>query len=98
MSELRFEWDERKNAANRRKHGVTFEEAQTVFADEHALLLEDPEHSDADERFVLLGLSATLRALVVCHCFRGREEVIRIISARKATAKERRQYTSRWMR
>ncbi len=98
MAELRFEWDERKNADNNRKHGVTFEEAQTVFADEHALLLEDPGHSDVEDRFVLLGLSASLRALVVCHCLREEQEIIRIISARKATAKERAQYTSRWMR
>ncbi len=77
---------------------MTFEEAQTVFSDEHALLLEGAEHSDDEERFVLLGLSASLRALVVCHCFREKEDVIRIISARKATAKERRQYTSRWLR
>ncbi len=69
-----------------------------MFADEHALLLEDPGHSDAEERFVLLGLSASLRALVVCHCMEEKQEVIRIISAHKATAEERSQCTSRWMR
>ena len=70
MKRLRFEWDERKAAANRRKHGVSFEEAQTVFLDEDALLRPDEEHSDDEERFVLLGLSAQLRTLVVCHCYR----------------------------
>ncbi len=98
MAGLRFEWDEQKNTANRRKHGVSFEEAQTVFADEHALLLDDPGHPDGEKRFILLGLSASLRALVVCHCLREKQEVIRIVSARKAAAKERSQYTSRWLR
>ena len=69
-----------------------------MFADEHALLLEDPGHSESEDRFVLLGLSASLRALVVCHCCREGGEVIRIISARKATAKERSQYERRWMK
>lgn len=64
MAEPRFEWDPRKNAANKRKHGVSFEEAQTVFADEHALLLDDPDHSEAEDRFILLGLSAAFRILV----------------------------------
>jgi uncharacterized DUF497 family protein len=89
---LRFGWDPRKNRANRIKHGVTFEEAQTVFLDEHALLIDDPEHSDDEDRFVLLGLSSTLRALVVCHCYRHGGDVIRIISARKADPSERAQY------
>ena len=92
MSSLRFEWDEAKNASNRRKHGVSFEEAETVFADEGALLIDDPEHSGAEDRFVLLGLSARLRALVVCHCLREEDALIRIISARKADRSERAQY------
>jgi uncharacterized DUF497 family protein len=92
MADLRFSWDQRKNAANRRKHGVSFEEAMTVFSDESALLLDDPDHSDKEDRFVLLGLSASLRTLVVCHCYRERSDVIRIISARKATKAERGQY------
>ncbi len=96
MSELRFEWDPAKAAANRRKHGVGFEEAQTVFSDEYALLLEDPEHSTAEDRFILLGLSAALRVLVVVHCYRVREDVIRIISARRATRHERDSYARRW--
>ena len=95
MPDLRFEWDERKNRANQRKHGVAFEEAQTVFYDERAVLIADPD-SDEEDRFLLLGLSATLRALVVCHCYREQDEVIRIISAWKATRSERRQYDERW--
>lgn len=95
MSDLGFEWDKRKSAANQRKHGVSFNEAATVFYDEHALFMADPEHSDLEDRFVLLGLSGTLRALVVCHCYRG-EDAIRIISARKATRKEREIYNQRY--
>jgi uncharacterized DUF497 family protein len=71
VAELRFEWNPDKSAANARKHGVTFDEAESVFADEQALLIDDPEHSAAEERFVLLGLSAMLRVLVVVHCYRG---------------------------
>ena len=97
MSELRFEWDPAKAAANERKHGVSFAEAETVFSDEHALVLEDPDHSALDdERFVLLGLSAGLRVLVVVHCYRAPDDTIRLISARKATPPERRQYAARW--
>jgi uncharacterized DUF497 family protein len=98
MAGLRFEWDERKSLANQRKHGVSFEEAETVFWDDHALLLDDPGHSDDEDRFVLIGLSAAVRALVVCHCYRESDEVIRLISARKATRAEREQYNSRWLR
>jgi uncharacterized DUF497 family protein len=94
VAALRFEWDERKNASNRRKHGVSFEEAQSVFYDEQAVLIKDPEESE--ERFVLLGLSSTLRTLVVCHCYREGSEVIRIISARKADRRERSDYERRW--
>ena len=95
MAELRFEWDDRKDAANRRTHGVSFEEAQTVFSDEHALLIPDPDHSEPEERFVLLGLSSALRTLVVCHCYRHGTH-IRILSARKANRGEREQYERRW--
>jgi uncharacterized protein len=93
---LRFEWDERKNTANRRKHGVSFEEAQTTFADEHGLLIDDPEHSDAEDRFVLLGMSSALRVLIVCHCYRSGGDVIRIISARRADRQEQADYSERW--
>ena len=96
--EIRFEWDQRKSAANERKHGVSFEEAATVFADENALLISDPEHSDGEDRFILLGLSSSLLVLVVCHCHREDEMKIRIISARKATRAERGQYAERYKR
>ena len=88
MSTLRFEWDDRKAAANVKKHGVKFEEAKSVFVDERAKLIDDPDHSETEGRFVLLGLSSAIRLLLVCHCYRGEGNVIRIISARKATAKE----------
>lgn len=96
MSSLRFEWDERKNASNRRKHGVSFEEAQSAFADEFGLVIDDPEHSLDEERFVLLGMSSALRLLVVCHCVRDAGDVIRLISARRADVQERRDYKARW--
>ena len=96
MPAPRFEWDPRKDAENQRKHGVSFEEARTVFADEYALLLDDPDHSRGEERFILLGLSARFRVLVVVHAYRESEDTIRIISARKATRRERQQYDARW--
>jgi uncharacterized DUF497 family protein len=92
MSMLRFEWDDRKAAANAKKHGVSFEEAKSVFVDERAKLIDDPDHSEDEDRFVLLGLSSVLRLLLVCHCYRSESRVIRIISARKASAKESRSY------
>ena len=95
MPELRFEWDERKNVRNRRAPGVAFEEARTVFLDEHALLIPDPDHATQHDGFILLGLSAVLRELVVCHCSRSGEDVVRLISARKAGALERSAYHHR---
>ena len=95
MSAPRFVWDPRKARENAQKHGVTFEEAQTVFLDDYAILIDDPDHSEAEERFLLLGVSSRLRLLVVCHCYREEEEVIRLISARKADGVERRQYRER---
>jgi uncharacterized DUF497 family protein len=95
MVELRFEWDPKKAAANLAKHGVSFEEAQTAFSDEGALLLEDSHAADAEDRFVLLGLSSRLRVLVVVHCYRETETMIRLISARKADRLERQQYVQR---
>ena len=92
MDELRFAWDEKKNRANQRKHGVSFQEAQTAFYDENAKVYSDPDHSEDESRFLLLGLSIRLRTLVVCHCFREAESVIRIISARKANKLEERDY------
>ena len=96
MSELRFEWDHAKALANRRKHRVSFEEAETIFLDESAVLIDDPDHSGAEERFLLVGLSSTLRVLTVAHCYRKADDVIRIISARKATRNERVTYGRRW--
>ena len=96
MSDLRFEWDARKDAANRRKHGISFVEAETVFSDENALLLDDPGHSASEDRFLLLGLSSVLRLLVVSHTYREGDDIIRLISARKATRAERAQYDQRW--
>jgi len=92
---LRIEWDPPKAAANRRKHGVTFEEARSVFIDDDALLIADPEHSAAEDRFVLLGMSARLRVLVVIHAYREREDVVRLISARKADRNEQLAYSRR---
>ncbi len=88
MNGIRFEWDEAKNRANRRKHGVSFEEAQTVFLDENAIRFYDPDHSADEDRFLMLGISIRLRVLVVCRCFRVGESTIRIISARKANKRE----------
>ena len=92
MSSLSFEWDQRKSAANAKKHGVSFEEAKSVFVDERAKLINDPDHSDDEDRFVLLGLSGALRLLLVCHCYRFDGNVIRIISARKASSHESKSY------
>ena len=91
MDEPTFEWDETKNAANRRKHGVSFEEARSAFADELGRLAYDPDHSETEDRFVLMGMSDRLRLLIVCHCEKD-AETIRIISARPASPYERRQY------
>ena len=95
MAPVRFEWHSAKAAANLRKHGVSFDEAETVFSDDHALLLDDPDHSDEEDRFLLLGLSAALRVLLVVHCYRREGAAIRLISARKATSTERAQYRAR---
>ena len=92
MTELRFEWDSTKSASNAKKHGIGFDEAKSIFADERAKLIADPEHSDDEDRFILLGLSTKLRLLVVCHCYRGKNNIIRIISARKATTVESKDY------
>ena len=87
-----FEWNARKAFLNKKKHRISFDEAKTVFFDENALVIHDPEHSNDEERFIILGLSAAVNLLVVCHCFRYKESVIRIISARKATKRESMQY------
>ena len=91
MSDLIFDWDPNKNASNKRKHGVSFEEAKTVFTDQFARLIADPDHSDEEDRFILLGTSIHSRLLVVCHCIRS-NDTIRFVSARKADKPEREVY------
>jgi len=92
MNKLQFEWDSRKKKTNIKKHGVSFDEARTVFYDENAIQFFDPDHSEDEDRFILLGMSFKLRILVVCHCFRKNETVVRIISARKADRNEENEY------
>ena len=92
MRDVRFIWDEKKNRANQRKHGVSFEEARTAFYDENATVYFDPDHSEDEDRFILLGMSFKLRVLVVCHCYRQSDSVIRMISARKADQREEADY------
>ncbi len=92
---MKFVWDDDKAEVNRRKHGIGFSEASTVFSDEDGLLIYDPDHSESEDRFVLLGMSSALRILVVCHCYRENDEQIRIISARKATKNETSTYNGR---
>ena len=99
MADFRIEWDEAKARTNLRKHGISFEEAETAFLDDFALVLADPDHSLIDEgRMLLIGISATLRLLVVVHCERQGGDIIRLISARRATRSERAQYDARWKR
>jgi uncharacterized DUF497 family protein len=88
MKGLRFEWDEAKSRSNLRKHGLSFEEAVSVFADDFAQLIADPDHSEAEERFILLGMSGKLRILVVCHSFDPGARLVRVISCRKANRRE----------
>lgn len=92
MKNIEFVWDESKAAGNKKKHGVTFTEAQSVFYDDSALESYDPDHSGDEDRFIMLGMSYQARVLVVCHCIRENDSIIRIISARKATSQERKKY------
>ena len=92
MSNITFEWNSSKASLNKKKHGISFDEAKTVFFDENAKVIHDPEHSDDEDRFIILGLSVNVRMLVVIHCYRKNERTIRLISARKATQKESMQY------
>lgn len=94
MKRLHFSWDPEKARSNLKKHGVSFDEAKTVFYDENARLINDPDHSENEDRFILLGLSQKFRLLTVCHCYRSEDSVIRIISARKATKTEHNFYGS----
>ncbi len=88
MDGLKFSWDARKNSSNQKKHGISFEEAESVFLDDFARLIRDPDHSESEDRFILLGFSQKPRLLVVCYCYLDSENTIRIISARKAEKTE----------
>jgi len=92
MKNISFIWDSKKNSTNIQKHGISFEEAKSVFYDDNARLTHDPDHSEDEERFIILGLSEKLNILVVCHCYKKDSEIIRIISTRKATKNEKKQY------
>ncbi len=92
MNDIEFSWDPKKAEINQKKHHITFEEATTVFYDADALVIDDPEHSTEEDRFIILGCSSKANLLIVCHCYRNSDQVIRIISARKATTNERNQY------
>ncbi len=94
MKTISFVWDEKKAEENLKKHKIAFKEAQTVFSDPNARMIFDPEHSESEDRFILLGISSGLRLLVVCHCYRENDMVIRIISARRANRQEQKQYGS----
>ena len=93
---ITFEWDDEKAARNFEKHGVSFDEASTVFYDPHAIVVDDDEHSFDEDGFIIVGLSAVARVLTVCHCYRELNEVIRIISARRATKNEESEYWRHW--
>ena len=95
MTYIRFTWDQKKSKANYEKHGISFEEAKSIFYDPAARQIYDPDHSADEDRFIMLGMSHKLRVFIVCHCYREKEEKIRIISARKATAVETRLYERR---
>lgn len=92
MERIKFTWDNNKNWINQNKHKIAFEEAVSVFYDEMALIRNDPDHSQEEDRFIILGMSNKAKLLVVCHCYRDSDKIIRIISARKATATECKQY------
>ena len=92
MADIRFEWDRGKDKQNQKKHGISFTEATEVFSDENARLIDDPDHSAEEDRFIILGMSFKLRLLIVCHAYRGEDEVIRIISARRANRSEEGRY------
>lgn len=93
MNTIKFEWDENKNKINKKKHKISFEEARTVFYDDNAILFDDPDHSIGEERFLIIGISQTEKLCIVSHCYREKDDIIRIISARKATKTESKIYT-----
>lgn len=92
MENILFEWDDEKAEANIKKHGISFDEATTSFKDYNAIVFDDPEHSEDEDRFILLGFSSKANLLIVCHCYREADTMIRIVSARKATKEESKIY------
>lgn len=96
MKELNFAWDENKNDINKKKHGLSFEEAKEVFADENAILFDDPDHSLEEDRFLIIGAVKSLKVCIVSHCYRDSGNVIRLISAREATKQEKKIYQEWW--
>ncbi len=89
---MKFEWDENKNKINQKKHGIAFDEVKVIFEDDYSILFDDPDHSDDEDRFLIIGMSDNKGICIVSHCYRGADEIIRIISARKATKTERKIY------
>ena len=96
MEEVKFEWDQKKNEANIRKHKISFEEAKTVLGDEKAAIAHDPDHSEDEDRYIIIGFSANSRLLLICFCEKDGGDTIRIISARKLTRRETKQFNERW--
>ena len=96
METIKFEWDEKKNEINKRKHGLSFEEAKEVFGDENAILFDDPDHSMDEDRFLIIGSVKSSKICIVSHCYRDNDNVIRLISARQATKNEQRVYEEGW--
>ena len=96
METIKFEWDENKNEINKRKHGLSFEEAEEVFEDENAILFDDPDHSMDEDRFLIIGTLRSSKICIVSHCYRDNDNVIRLISARAATKNEQRVYEEGW--
>ncbi|WP_341738440.1 BrnT family toxin [Microcoleus sp. CAWBG640] len=92
MNKITFHWDEQKNKIHQQKHGISFEESESVFFDDYAIQFWDEDHSQEEERFLLLGISSKMRILLVVHCFREEDSIIRIISARKANKNESQEY------
>ena len=96
MDELSFEWDENKNDINKQKHGISFETASEVFYDNNAILFDDPDHSIGEERFLIIGSTFSSKLCIVSHCYRDSDNIIRLISAREATKKEKAIYQRGW--
>jgi uncharacterized DUF497 family protein len=96
MEGIKFTWDENKNEINKRKHGLSFEEASEVFGDENAILFDDPDHSIEEDRFLIIGAVKSTKICIVSHCYRDNDNVIRLISAREATKDERTIYQEGW--